>query len=287
MDFHLKGEGPVWPASPTIAIHGGGDVPKVTIRVDRPENVRDVTIHYGLNNPWPTSRFYRKVAAKEISEADYSGPAPIFAEGDTIYAFANVAYHSGIQLSTRLVKVEARDLPAVRPTLLRSTEIDSMDDDRGWFWWLAGTDPVNQQSLMKPWIGPKQERGFTHGPPTGFSFATLALSDPQFKSDGTQSLLIDLWAESLPTLLDVSVATKFFEPGQVFYKYRPKLFADNGKWLPIKLRPSDFQDDQGEPLASWKEVTFLCFSGAAHGDSPSVFKNLRWERLEGLNGLQK
>jgi hypothetical protein len=61
-----------------------------------------------------------------------------------------------------------------------------MDDDRGWFWWLAGTDPLNQQSLLKPWIGPQQERGFTHGP-LGGAFATSVLSDPQFHSEAAKS----------------------------------------------------------------------------------------------------
>ena len=32
-----------------------------------------------------------------------------------------------------------------------------MDDDRGWFWWLAGTDPLNQVPLLQPWIGPDGE----------------------------------------------------------------------------------------------------------------------------------
>ena len=280
MDFHLKGKGPAWPDSPTIALHGGTAVPKITISIDCPDDVKDVTIHYGLNNPWPTSRFYRTVSPLEIDGDEYSGPAPITAADDTIYAFANVAYRSGIQLSTRLVSAQARNLPEVRPTLVRTTLVDSMEDDRAWFWWLAGTDPVNQQTLIRPWIGPKGELGFTHAPPGGFSFATSALGDPQFKSEGTQPLLVDLWADSLPMSLDVSVATKFFEPGQVMYKYRPHIAVGKEDWLLLKLRPSNFKDDQGAPLTSWKDVTFLCFSGAAQGDQRTVFKNLRWETLE-------
>jgi hypothetical protein len=139
---------------------------------------------------------------------------------DTLYAFANVAYRSGIHLSTRLIKVSASDLPGVKATLQRSALIDAMDDDRAWFWWLAGTDPLNQPALFQPWTGPHGERGFTHAQPGAFSFATAAIGDPQFKNEGKSALLIDIWAESLPSTLEISVATKFFQPGQVTYKAR-------------------------------------------------------------------
>lgn len=279
MDFHLKGQGPAWAASPRIVVQGGTAVPKIKISVDNSADVESVTIHYGLNNPWPTSRFYRTVMASEIDGVDYSGAAPIMSADDRIFAFANVAYRSGIRLSTRLITAAVRDLPQVRPTLKRTLLIDSLDDDRAWFWWLAGTDPINQQPLLKPWLGPQGEQGFTHALPGAFSFATNVLSDPQFKSDGAQSLLVDLWAATLPASLEISVATKFFEPGQVFYKCRPKLTAETGNWLLLKLQPADFLNEHAAPLASWKDVTFLCFSGTARGDQRTIFKNLRWEKL--------
>lgn len=280
MDFHLKGEGPAWPASPKLMVQGGTETPKITVHVDKPSEVESVTIHYGLSNPWPASRFYRAVTPTEIAGADYSGAAPIVKADDKIYAFANVAYRSGIQLSTRLVTAAAQELPQVRPTLERTLLIDSMDDDRAWFWWLAPTDPVDPQPLLKPWMGPQGERGFTHALQGIFSFATNALSDPQFKSDSEQALLVDLWAETLPTMLEVSVATKFFEPGQVFYKHQPKLPAAAENWLTLTLRPADFADDNRVALASWANVTFLRFSGTTKDDQRTVFKNLRWEKLD-------
>jgi len=280
MDFHLKGVGPSWPESPKIAVQGGDAVPKITVSVDCPAEVKSVTIHYGLNNRWPTSRFYREVTPLEISSADYTGVAPILAVDDTIYTFANVAYRSGIHLSTRLIAVAAGDLHGVRPTLVRRALIDPMDDDRAWFWWLAGTDPLNPRELFRSWTGPQGERGFTHASTGGFSFATAALGDPQFKSAQAHTLLVDLWAEALPASLEVSVATNFFEPGQVLYKTSPKL-ADGAKsWLPLSLLPSEFKDDQGTSLASWKDVNFLCFSGSVEGNRRTVFKNLRWEKID-------
>ncbi len=279
MDFHLKGVGPSWPVSPTLAVQGGGDVPKIVVSVDRPDEVTRVTIHYGLSNPWPTSRFYRSVVPTDAGGNRYTGSAPILSTGDTIYTFANVAYRSGVQLSTRLVAARAQDLPDVRPTLVRTKLIDAMDDDRAWFWWLAGTDPVNQPELIRPWVGPDGERGFTHAQPGGFSFATSALGDPQFRSELDQALLADVWAETLPASFEVTVTRKFFEPGQVTYKLCPKLGAAKSGWALMQVVPAEFKDERGISLDNWKDVNFLCFSGTMEGEKRAVFKNLRWEKI--------
>lgn len=280
MDFHLKGLGKAWPASPQITVQGKVAVPKIVVEVDNPADVHSVTIYYGLNNPWPSSRFYRTTIPVQTAPGIYSGDAPIVTADDKIYVFANVAYRSGIQLSTRLISAAAKDLTDVRPTLKRTLLIDSMDDDRAWFWWLAGTDPVHQQPLLKPWTGPHGERGFTHAPPGGFSFASTVLSDPQFKSAGKQTLLVDLFARALPTSLEISVATKFFEPGQILYKHRTKMVAETDDWITLQLRPADFVDERGTALANWDHVTFVCFSGTAKENQQTVFKNLRWETLD-------
>src|SRR5262249_48168877 len=139
--------------------------------------------------------------------------------------------------------------------------------------------------LIHPWVGPNGERGFTHASPGAFSFATNAIGDPQFKSDGAQALLVDLWADSLPASLEVIVATRFFEPGQATFKHRPKPADAASGWARVRLEPSDFQDDKGTALATWNDVNFLCFSGTAEGDRRTVFKNLRWEKID--SGRQK
>ncbi len=278
MDFHLKNIGPAWPGPPKIEVLGGSDDPRIVVDAGPPGEVESVTAHYGLSNPWPTSRFYRAVAAKSILDGRYTAAAPIFAPDDTIYAFANVAYRSGIQLSTRLVKVNARDLSSVQPTLQRTELIDSMDNDRGWFWWLAGTDPINQTALLERWSGPRGESGFTHAQPGAFSFATTVLGDPQFKTDGSTALLLDVWAEALPSSLEVTATTKFFQPGQVAYKTKPAFGAARDGWVTLQFHPSDFRDEKGTSLTSWLNVDFLCLSGTGDGQKRTVFKNLRWEK---------
>jgi len=48
----------------------------------------------------------------------------------------------------------------------------------------------------------------------------------------------------------------------------------------LRLSPADLHDDKGAPLASWKDVDFLCLSGTSDADKRAVFKNLRWEKVE-------
>ena len=76
------------------------------------------------------------------------------------------------------------------------------------------------------------------------------------------------------------MATKFFQPGQATYKHRPKLGEANAARALVRLLPSDFKDEKGVALANWKDVDFLCFSGSADGDRRTVFKNLRWEKID-------
>jgi dienelactone hydrolase len=277
MDYHLKGAGPGWPESPKLEVRGGGSDPRLSVTADHPDEVESVTGYYGLNNPWPTSRFYLTVSMTAGPSATFSGPAPVLSADDTLYAFANVTYRSGIHLSTRLVK--AKDLPGLKASLKRTGLIDPMDDDRAWFWWLSGTDPLNQTALLEPWTGPKGEHGFTHAQPGGFSFATTALGDPQFRSEGLPALLIDVFAEGYPSVLEASVATKFFQPGQGNFKMKPVRGTAVNGWITLSMNPAGFHDDKGVPLTGWKEVDFLWLSGTADGAKKTVFKNLRWEKI--------
>jgi hypothetical protein len=108
----------------------------------------------------------------------------------------------------------------------------------------------------------------------------MALGDSQFKSAGTSALLLDVWAADYPATLEVSVATKFFQPGQINYKTKPARGEAVNGWITLRMPPADFHDDKGAALASWKEVDFLWLSGTGDGVKKTVFKNLRREKLD-------
>jgi hypothetical protein len=281
MDLHLKGVGPAWPAPPTIAISGVADdgSPRAAVTVDRPNDVERVVVHYGLNNPWPPSRFYRESVARPANagSAQFIATTPTLTPQDTIYAYANVSYRDGITLSTRLTHAALRDLPGVKPGLHRSDVIDAMTAPAAWFWWRAGTDPWDETKLFVPWTGPDGEHGFTQGPTNVFSFATCALGDGQFHNDGDGPLLIDVWAATLPKNVDVELATHFFQPDYMPYKGHAKLGNPDGKWLTLRLVPGDFVNDKGIALKTWKNVDFFWLTGTPAPGRQTVFSNLRWE----------
>ncbi|MGV3608158.1 MAG: alpha/beta hydrolase family protein [Planctomycetaceae bacterium] len=280
MNYHLRGEGPVWPGSPQVSLVPREGLAQIRVSVDQPEEVEEVVAYYGISNPWPASRFYRKVVLTKQGSGNFQGPAPCLSADDSLYCFANVSYRSGIQLSSRLVTTKVRELGDIRGTLAPSLLIDSMEDGDAWFWWLAPTDPLHVTPLLRPWKNAKGERGFTHVPAGAFSFATLALGDPQFCRKGTESLCVEVFTAGLPKSLEVTVGKKFFQPGHTFFKARPKIEAADDSWTTICMTPSDFLDESQQSLANWADVEFLCFSGTSDGERQVVFSNLRWKEDE-------
>ncbi len=124
MDFHLQGKGTQWPQSPKASVVVARDIPQIVVAVDQPAEVVEVTAYYGINNPWPTSRFYRTIRMTKSNAGEYSGAAPRSKEDDTLYYFANVTYRSGISLSTRLNKSSVKELGNIQSTLQPTAQID-------------------------------------------------------------------------------------------------------------------------------------------------------------------
>ena len=276
MDFHLKGTGSAWPASPVITATVQGGIPRLTVTPNMGGSVAEVKIYYGLNNQWAPSRFYRTVIPT-MASLIWTGAAPVTSTADTIYAFANVRYASGIMLSTRLIKVPVSSLPGTVASLNPQLAINSMENDEAWFWWLAGTDPLNPTALYQSATGPNGEAGFTHVSNGGFSFATNILGDPQFRSTGSDALLIDVKASTLPSPLTVQVTTTFFQPGEVHYfKTNPTIEPSPiSGWSTVRLEPNDLRTTGNNPLPDWSNVNFLYLSGTPNGKA--MFRNLRWE----------
>lgn len=280
MDLHLKGRGRAWPASPRLDATVTDGVVRLTVTTDDPMNVNGVQIYYGLNNPIPVSRFYRTLHPAFDNGGVWNAAAPIAGTEDTLYAFANVSYNTGVRLSTRLLRIGPEQLTGAVPTLMHSAGlIDAMDDDAAWFWWNADTDPLNLKPLFRKWTGPNGEKGFTHGPKKAFSYATNILSDPQFASSGTQALLLDLRGDALPETLRVQASTDWFVPGQTDYATtttQPGAVNSDG-WATLRIAPGELKSagPDGRPLENWAKVNVLVVSGEASG--ATVFKNLRWE----------
>ncbi|HEY2838721.1 MAG TPA: acetylxylan esterase, partial [Pirellulales bacterium] len=141
MSAHLKGTPANWPATPRIEIAGSDPMPLVRVASVNPGEVERVDVYYALNNDWPMTRFWRSIAAERGADGVFTAAAPVLGADDTIYAFANVTYRSTIRISSRLLKQPVKELIGVRPTLVRTALVDTMETSADWCWVPAYTDP--------------------------------------------------------------------------------------------------------------------------------------------------
>jgi len=281
MDWQLKGSGGPWPRTPGLVL-AGASIPEIRVAPDEIEKVTEVRIYYALNNPKPLSRFWRLAGDVRREGPLYCATAPFLTPEDTIYAFANVTYASGVTLSSRLVRVPVQELPDAHPTLRRSSLIDPMENSEAWYYLAAYTDPSLDFGYFKPWTGPGGERGFTLdatylGDPMNFAFATHKLGDPQWRGSGQTPLLLDVLAERMPQKLEIKVTERHWQATLKEYTASPTLGASRAGWVTLRLQPADFKSSDGKSLACWDEVNHLVLAGTAPAAQPPVFKRLRWQ----------
>ena len=296
MAWHLKGEGRPWPVTPKAAFVTDGPIPVVTVHPADPDDVSEVSIHVSLDNPKGASRFWREVPVTRVGDScvgdscdgdSWTGETPFTRSGETLYAFATVSYGSGARLSSRVIELSTATLPE-RPTLVPTRMIDPMEDDRGWYWVPAYTEPLTYDHYFLPWTGPDGTRGFTlntcdfllpPGPDNriAFDIATQRLGDPQWRGTGQTRLLIDIWAPHAPLELTVRAVERWYQPDARDFFFQPQLppHTDPG-WVTLELDAARFRDKEGNVLGDWGAIQVLDLIGVADATRPPVWANLRW-----------
>jgi len=287
MEWHLKGEGSPWPATPTATFRADGPIPTVVVHPASPDDVTAVTIHYAIDNPKAASRFWREVPVRRDGTA-WIGATPFTRAGEKLHAFANVSYGSGPRLSSRVIEESTAALSGIQPTLERTSMIDPMDDDRGWYWVPAFTEPLTYDRYFHPWTGPDGSRGFTlnthdhlegSGPDNrlAFDIATQRLGDPQWRGVGQQRLLIDVWAPTVPLALTVRAVARWYQADARDFTFEPMLPARSERgWMTLELDAAMFHDKEGTAMEDWGAIEVLDLIGVAEATRPPVWKNLRW-----------
>jgi len=309
MSAHLKGTPAVWPATAQIEIAGADPMPLVRVAPADADQVERVDVYYALNNDWPMSRFWRSAVAERGADGVFTAATPFLTADDVIYAFANVTYRSTIRLSTRLLKQPVKELAGTRPTLVRTSMIDAMDNADAWCWVPAYTDPnQGETAFFEPWRGAEGEQGFTldskmfhHDRPTTFYFGTRKIGDPQYRAASTPvgaapsaaadgpgpesgALLIDVLADRLPETLTVRVRHRAPPQAQTEYEATWKPATEEtdmtgaGAWRTLRMDRSRFQTAQGSALPDWGHVEYFILNGKSPAKQPPVFKRLRWEK---------
>ena len=287
MDWHLKGIGDPWPATPVIEAAPRNGLPSVTITPELPNKVTKFEVYYNINNAHPGSRFWRDAILPASEGGKYYASLPFFAPGDVLYVWASVTYGDGPKLSTKLLTIDTATL-GVAPTLKAETLIDDMLDPGDWYWVPAYTEPIIFGSYFASWHGPSGERGFTLNPAFvagaegtnvyNFDIATQKIADPQWRGIGRQTLLLDYWGPSAPRELKLRAVEKWGRVGMLDYFF-PADFSQAGPgWTTLELNAADFTEKEtGANLADWSQVQFLDLLGVGDAAKPPVFSNLRWK----------
>ena len=242
-----------WPATPQLEFVGGNEVPSVRVIAGKPDDVERVDVFYCLNNDWPTTRFWRAVPEVHPEKDAFIAATPFLAETDTLYAFANVTFKTGVSLSSRLVKKSVADLPGVKPTLKREALIDAMDSYTDWNWVPAYTDPCREDRFFGDWKGPAGELGFTLDAktfnlagPTSYYFGTRKIGDSQFNGVGRKVLLLDHLAKNAPEKLT----------GRPFNRPR-------AKWEASSRRASPAIGESNDAPGGWRRASFAICRAAS------------------------
>ncbi len=282
METHLKGSGLVWPRTPRIEFLGGQTVPRIRIEPDLPGEVENIRTYYALNGFVPSSRFWRLVETQPDKNNTFTAEAPILSPTDTLFAFANVTYKSGVTLSSLLITTQATNLCSVTPTLKHEALIDDMADFQDWRFRPAYTDPCIDDTYFqdtRPLIG---QAGFTLNLETfkgeiNFDISTNKIGDPQWRGKGREPLLLEYYSRHVPKTLQFLITEHDWQPTRVEYFYKPDLTPATQEWTTLRLEPADLKTVDGKELPSWREVDTLTLTGTTDHAHPPIFRNLRWE----------
>ena len=146
---------------------------------------------YALENPFSVNRHWRNGQVNE-SAGGYSAPTPVMNADEYLFAFANVAYQSGIVVSSPLQAVIPAKLGAAAtikaPSRVFYEGTEGLD---GWTSNSTGTDPIPSAITrrLKTAIGPDGKPGFT---PDRVSPMNYAPSDPEFRAPKGALLQFDI-----------------------------------------------------------------------------------------------
>lgn len=240
MDTWLKG-GPAWPKSPAATIALGADgVPVLTITADRPAEVQSVSIYYAVDNPRTVSRNWRNTTVVRTGDA-WRATLAVMHTDAYLFAFANVRYKGGVNLSSNEEAVIPSALGAAKASDAASTVLyDGADGTGMWFAESPCTDPVPPGEVpvpVRPAPGPDGKTGLTCYAYT--SLLTHQPGDPKWRAPDGAALRFKI-ATTAGESFKVAVHENYAWQGQQTYEASISLTGKPG-WQTVTLAPGDFK----------------------------------------------
>jgi dienelactone hydrolase len=263
MDRWLKG-GERWPAGPSVRLELGTPdrVPRAVVTPDRADGVSKVSIYYSTES-YPQSRFWRSAVSERESGA-WAARLPLTVENQSLYAFANVLYDSGLSLSTNVAIATPE---ALRDAGIQATDPQSLlieDFQGGSEDWFANMASPDLDTAEKPFFrvvdGQDGRRALQAHERQGahWKFSTRKIGDPKWKGPAGGALQFLIRAAQPNTILVIATENEGRPPRRARVFLSQLAVRGGDGWQTLKAPLASFHLlDGDETLASWDGVNLL------------------------------
>jgi cephalosporin-C deacetylase-like acetyl esterase len=299
MDWQLK-DGPPFPAEPkvTLRLDSAGD-PLADVQILDQTPVEKVEVFYTLGEKPSPNRFWRR-AATVTTARSWQAKLPVVRTGDPLRAFANVAYRSGVCLSTNLARTTPDRLGSARASLEWSAEPAAEPDDPGapFVYATANTDPNISPVYFVKSDDPQRPNAVCLNPATfgeQFQFGIVShyLGDPGYAGRDAMSLTFEYRGEfpekkapkpgqaskkggNEPPGLEVRLTAHDWTPQSKTYTARVSTPDAAAGWQTVALPVAKFVTDDGQPLRSWSDLDKIEIRGLGTRRHPPQFARFEW-----------
>ena len=263
-----------------VGLDSNGE-PVATLTADRPDDVEKVAIYYAVANARPMSRNWRNATAGRAADG-WHAKLPVLDTGAYLFAYANVRYKSGVNLSSNEEALVPSSLGAARATDTVSNILyDGSDGSGMWATDSPCVDPVPPERIpvpVRPALGPEGKAGFT----VDYYLAPLTYQpgDPKWRAPEDAGLTFQV-ATTQGESFSVNVYEDYAWHGQRTYAAKVALKAQEG-WQSVTLFPADFHEQKSADATGPGPATFArCQALELAGpwkDKKIVFTGFRWVR---------
>jgi len=278
MDTWLK-DGSAWPRTPATALTIGalGD-PVLQLEVDDTQPIARIRVYYNIGQTDNKSRYWREVEPVGAGKK-WSARLSITDVGQSLVAFANVHYESGVCLTAPLVAGVPARLGAARANDRPSLRIyDGGMGVRGWTTESPGTDPNPPVPVPLLWKrGPGGKAGIA--PQNRYRrLMTYKIGDPRWRGPDGARLRFKAYSR-LPQRIALRVADRVVSHRAREYSADGSL-AGAEDWQTVTLSTDRFEPTSGDaPLASWEDLVVLWIvpaRGPAFEHPGLILTDLEW-----------
>lgn len=283
MDRWLK-TGKDWPQTPRLQISLDSEgVPAAVLLAENMEDIRGVETCYSVENPNAYFRHWRKTESRKM-EGSWIASLPVADTGKQVFAFANIAYGSGIVISSNLSVAVPAELGSAKATdspsgilFDASGELDS--DTAGWVTNSPGTNPIPPVPVPLKTIRWKDGRKAL-ALQGNYSLHTYKVGDSKWRGRRGAKLHLQVLSRKDDCFSVVAGCMKgAVDRGTSETFYSSVYIEGKEEWQVIELPESAFHSNEGEDvLKDWSGINYLQIKkpDTQWADAHILFTDIQW-----------